>query len=55
MEEGPVLVTVLPASTAKPDVVPKFTGVCAAEAALMPKTPIRITAVPATASIEAAN
>ena len=33
MTEGPVLVTVLPASTAKEDVVPMFTAACAAEAA----------------------
>jgi hypothetical protein len=48
MVEGPVLVTVVPANTAKDAAVPKPTGGCAAEAASIPTTPLTITVAPTT-------
>jgi hypothetical protein len=50
MVEGPVLVTVVPANTAKDAAVPKPTGGCAAEAASIPTTPLKITVAPTTAA-----
>jgi hypothetical protein len=50
MDDGPVLVTALPASTANEAVVPKFTWGWDAEAASVPPTAIRITVVPTTPS-----
>ncbi len=53
MVDGPVLVTVVPANTAKEAAVPRPTAGWAAEAVSAPMTPLRITVVPTTPSTAA--